>query len=225
MRERPNRMVSKTIVAQVTVGSNPTPSATCSSLEPNAAKPWSSRPGLLRFPYTSPSAHSRLEPQMSDPSYPGCVRALYESEIFGEAVFRALVGVAKTDRERYQFGTLLQLETETKARLRPLLFKHGVSLEETMEMPDIDGIVAGYQAITWPEFAAANIPVVEGFLAQFEAIRDAGSDEDRDVLQSMIHHEAAILRWVTMESKGDTAGSLDDVVAQLQYPLPAPSMS
>src|SRR5204862_233707 len=27
MRERPNRMVSKTIVAQVTVGSNPTPSA------------------------------------------------------------------------------------------------------------------------------------------------------------------------------------------------------
>ena len=28
MRERPNRMVSKTIVAQVTVGSNPTPSAT-----------------------------------------------------------------------------------------------------------------------------------------------------------------------------------------------------
>jgi hypothetical protein len=28
MRERPNRMVSKTIVAQATVGSNPTPSAT-----------------------------------------------------------------------------------------------------------------------------------------------------------------------------------------------------
>ena len=31
MRERPNRMVSKTIVAQVTVGSNPTPSATVAS--------------------------------------------------------------------------------------------------------------------------------------------------------------------------------------------------
>jgi hypothetical protein len=28
MRERPNRMVSKTIVAQVTLGSNPSPSAT-----------------------------------------------------------------------------------------------------------------------------------------------------------------------------------------------------
>jgi hypothetical protein len=27
MRERPNRMVSKTIVAQVTLGSNPSPSA------------------------------------------------------------------------------------------------------------------------------------------------------------------------------------------------------
>jgi hypothetical protein len=31
MRERPNRMVSKTIVAQVTLGSNPSPSATESS--------------------------------------------------------------------------------------------------------------------------------------------------------------------------------------------------
>ena len=34
MRERPNRMVSKTIVAQVTVGSNPTPSATGNPMPP-----------------------------------------------------------------------------------------------------------------------------------------------------------------------------------------------
>jgi hypothetical protein len=35
-----------------------------------------------------------------------------------------------------------------------------------------------------------------------------------------IDHEASILKWVTMESDSITNGSLDDVIAQLQYPLP-----
>jgi hypothetical protein len=56
-------------------------------------------------------------------AYPACIRDLYESEIFGEAVFLALVEIARDPREKYQLGTLLQLETETKARLRPFLFQ------------------------------------------------------------------------------------------------------
>ena len=59
MRERPNRMVSKTIVAQVTVGSNPTPSATQSRSEarrisqpPNEEgyEPSECKPVCKRFP-------------------------------------------------------------------------------------------------------------------------------------------------------------------------------
>lgn len=45
-------------------------------------------------------------------SYPVCIRALYESEIFGEAAFLALVGLTEIPRERYPFATPLQLETE-----------------------------------------------------------------------------------------------------------------
>src|SRR5258708_40090674 len=44
MRERPNRMVSKTIVAQVTVGSNPTPSARYRTHEPRPEN----GPGFVR---------------------------------------------------------------------------------------------------------------------------------------------------------------------------------
>ena len=40
----------------------------------------------------------------------------------------------KLPRDRYHLGTLLQLESETKARLRPLLFKHGVSLDEAADL-------------------------------------------------------------------------------------------
>jgi hypothetical protein len=159
---------------------------------------------------------------MTSLAYPGCIRELYESEIFGEASSLALLAVAKNEREKYHIGTLLQLETETKARLRPFLFRHGISLSEQMDLGEIPGYVAAYQANTWKDFTGAITPVIQGYVSRFEEIAGAGPAEDRDVLQSMVRHEKAILRWVQKESQGVTAGSLDDIVAQLQYPLPKP---
>ena len=68
---------------------------------------------------------------MSDADYPGCINELYQSEVLGEAAFLALMKAARSERDRYQFGTFLQLETETKARLRPFLLKHGLELDES----------------------------------------------------------------------------------------------
>lgn len=158
---------------------------------------------------------------MSAIEYPECLRELIDSEIFGEAVSLALLDVAKTDRDRYHFATLLQLETETKARLRPLLYKYGVPLSEEAPMEIIEGIVEGYLAGSWEEFAAANIDVVQGFLSRFREIAEAGPAEDSEILHSMIRHESAILRWFEMESRGETEGSLDAIIDELQYPLPA----
>lgn len=158
---------------------------------------------------------------MTTAQYPNCLRELIESEIFGETVSLALLKVAKTDRDRYHFATLLQLETETKARLRPLLYKHGISLAEDMSLEQVSEVVQGYLAGTWEEFAAANKAVVETFLGRFREIAAAGPEEDREILESMIRHETAILRWFDMEARGDTEGSLDDIIAELQYPLPA----
>ncbi len=158
---------------------------------------------------------------MSTIQYPECLRELIDSEIFGEAVSLALLDVAKTDRDRYHFATLLQLETETKARLRPLLYKHGIPLSEEAPTEVIEGIVEGYLAGSWEEFAAANIAVVQGFLGRFREIAEAGPAEDKEILNSMIRHESAILRWFEMESRGEREGSLDAIIDELQYPLPA----
>ena len=158
---------------------------------------------------------------MSENEYPGCLRDLIDSEIFGEAVSLALLEVAKNDRDRYQFATLAQLETETKARLRPLLYKHGISLSEVIPTEEIDGAVQGYLALSWEDFAAANVELVQNFLARFEQIVEMGPAEDREILESMVRHEKAILRWFDMESRGQTDGSLDAVIAELNYPIPA----
>ncbi len=160
---------------------------------------------------------------MEDLSYPACTRELYESEILGETLFLALVREAKNPRDRYHLGTLLQLESETKARLRPLLFTHGVSLDEVMDLSIVELAVGAYRDMSWQEFAGLNIPIVEGFLARFEAIAKVGDEADHEILEAMVRHEASILRWATMERDDVVDGSLDDVIAQLNYPLPVVS--
>ena len=160
---------------------------------------------------------------MSSLEYPSCIRELYESEVFGETLALAIVEAARSERDRYHFGTLLQLETETKARLRPFLCKYNISLSEVMDMPDVDGMVAGYREANWEDFMAGNIPVVQTFVSRFIEIAEAGPGEDQDILDSMVRHESSILKWLKIESGGGTESSLDDIIKQLQYPLPKPS--
>jgi hypothetical protein len=169
---------------------------------------------------TESSSESERDEKMAEIDYPACIRELYESEIFGEALTLALVAVSKSDRERYHNGTLLQLETETKARLRPFLYKYGISPSEETDLAAIPQLVASYEAVSWREFMGVTIPVVQQYLARFKEIARAGSEEDQEYLQSMIRHEASILRWMEMEAAGETEGSLDAIIEQLQFPLP-----
>lgn len=159
---------------------------------------------------------------MSDSEYPNCIRELYESEILGEAMALALLDAAKTDRDYYHIATLLQLETETKARLRPLLCKYGLPLSEEMDTTQAATAAAAYAGSSFSEFAALMKPAIESFVARFREIELLGPPEDRKMLQSMVRHESAILRWIELESEGPSDESLDGIIAELHYPLPEP---
>lgn len=160
---------------------------------------------------------------MNSLSYPACIRELYESEILSEAASLALLDAAKNEYDRYRFGTLLQLETETKARLRPFLARHGIPLDERADLSSIAGIVGAYTATgSFREFAGAIMPVAQAFLSRFEEMARIGPAEDSDVLESMVRHEAAILEWFALESEGRSEGALGSLISQLQYPLPRP---
>jgi len=159
---------------------------------------------------------------MSDLEYPACINELYQSEVLGEQAFLALMAAAKNDREKYHFGTFLQLESETKVRLRPFLQKYGMKfIEEPSSGEEVAGFVALYQQSTWLEFLAAFKPIADQFLARFQEIANAGPAEDQDVLQSMIKHEKSFVHWIEKETAGEE-GSLDAAISQLQYPLAAP---
>jgi len=158
---------------------------------------------------------------MSNLEYPECIRELYESEILGEEISLALLKEAKSERDAYHIGTLLQLETETKARLRPFLYKLGISLDEEADAGGLVDFVSAYKAMNWQEFAGFLKEPVQGFLSRFEEIAGVTPPDDRPMVDSMVDHEAAILRWVTLESEGPREDSLDAMISQLKFPLVA----
>jgi hypothetical protein len=158
---------------------------------------------------------------MSNTDYPDCINELYQSEVVGEKMFLALINVAKNEREKYHFGTVLQLETETKARLRPFLLKHNIDLVEDAGPELVEQIVAAYRENSWQDFLAGLTPLVDSVVARFKEIAAAGSAQNQDVLQSMIVHEESFVPWIEKEIAGEE-GSLDAIISQLQYPLPAP---
>ena len=99
---------------------------------------------------------------MSELDYPACINELYQSEVLGEAAFLALIKAAKNDREKYHFATLLQLETETKARLRPFLFRHGIDFDESQGSDEtVAGFLALYQHHDWLEFLVQLRPAID----------------------------------------------------------------
>ena len=155
--------------------------------------------------------------------YPGCIAELYSSEIFGEKISLAMLPWAKSSEERWKLGTIAQLETETKARLRPFLVKHGISIAEQ----DVSGPVAELLPVltagTWTDFVRGMNSDLQRFLDVFKKIEEIGPEEDRDILHSMVVHEQALITFTERELAGDGEHSLDDVIAQLSYPLPRPT--
>jgi hypothetical protein len=154
--------------------------------------------------------------------YPTCINEPYQSEVLGEQAFLALMAVARNEREKYHFGTFLQLESETKVRLRPFLQKYDLDLVENLDTGEqISGFVALYEESSWLDFLSALKPLIDQFLARFREIADAGPAQDQDILDSMITHEESFVHWIEKEVAG-VEGSLDAAISQLQHPLSAP---
>lgn len=151
--------------------------------------------------------------------YPQCIQEFYQGEVFGVAVFLALRNVAKTNRDKHQFMTLLQLESETKARLRPFLSKYKLDTVEQIDQAEIDGIVSLYQQNSWHDFVSALQKMVVPFITRYKEIERSGPDEDKSILHFMVEHEIAILNWLNMEISGENEDSLKPILDQLHCRL------
>ena len=145
--------------------------------------------------------------------------SVYQCEVLGESMFSALLEVADTAMKRRQFAAMLQMETEAKARLRPLLQRLGLSVVETESYRQEGYRVAKrYAALPWSDFLQTFDREILEYADKYQAIADAAPVEDRVPLQFMVEHEKAFLRFVNAETAGRSGEALAILEAQLRYP-------
>jgi len=153
---------------------------------------------------------------------------VYHGEQFGEAFFATLLQHAENNEQHFILGALLQLETEGKAKVRPLLARLGLPLHD-----DAKSIARGVswaqtmRDTPWAEkFAAMADGIKAHGLPQYEALADmVAADDDAEAHQVALFtgaHERVILQVCENIAAGapDPAAPL---ATFLDFPLTPPS--
>jgi hypothetical protein len=162
---------------------------------------------------------------MADVAFMKGVSELYQGEALGEVVFGGLLKTAENDEQRYKLGTMLQLETETKARLRPLAFRHGLDLaEDPAFRAEGMSVVEGLSRMSWQQKMQSVHDVLrDRYIPRYKEITAIAPAEDREIAESMVEHETALFEMARRELSGMSDRSAEPVVALLKYPLPRPA--
>lgn len=158
-----------------------------------------------------------------------CAEALldfYRGEVLGEAIYSALLGSTRNDDKRLKLGTLLQLETETKAWLRAPMVKHGVSLEEQPAVR-AEGLKIADQvrSLSWLELMKAiEHAIVTEFIPRYrshaESARERGRTDEEAFCVYMVEHVESQVEFARRELAGsDMDRSLEPLVRFLKYPF------
>ena len=144
----------------------------------------------------------------------------YQGELVGEMFFSELTRRFRDPDHRYKLGSLLQLETETAARLRPVVLELGLDLfyrDDYREM--CEEFLEGCEGMDWKQLMAYLEKAVGPFVTRYAAIAETAPSEYRHLAKSMVAHEEAIQTFARLECSGDGDGSLREVVRQLNFPL------
>jgi predicted PhzF superfamily epimerase YddE/YHI9 len=150
---------------------------------------------------------------------------LYQGEVLGEAAFDAIMPHLEDDRQRYVVATMLQLETETKARLRPIAALYGLEVtEDPAQRAAGAGLGAELARATWLEKMQVLSDITGGtYLPRYQEFAALAGPEDAEITGYMVEHEASLFEVAKRELAGHTANSVELVLPQLRYPLPVPS--
>jgi hypothetical protein len=149
---------------------------------------------------------------------------LYQGEIIGEALFDRMLEFYDDPVQRYKVALMLQLETETKARLRPAMLELGADIRELDASREAGlTMAAALAGKPWAEAMTTLHEALIPYVERYTAIAANAPARYRELAQSMVRHESALLSLAACEAAGDGANSAADIIAQLQYPLPAPA--
>ncbi len=151
------------------------------------------------------------------------VMEMYQGEVIGEVLANRMLAFYDDPLQRYKVSVALQLETETKARLRPVIMSLGLDPTELEESRRAGHEFANsLEGLDWNEAMAHLRDGIKPFVDRYIEVETMAPAEYRETAHSMVVHEQSFYRFAALEATGNTTNSLDDVVAQLAYQLPTP---
>jgi hypothetical protein len=156
---------------------------------------------------------------MEHAAYRAGIAELYGAEILGEGLASRWLELTSDPDQRYKLELFLQLESEAKVRLRPLLASHGLNLVEDQRLrSDGAGVAEKFASMPWRDAMATLADLAQPYLERFRALLAAAAPADQPMIAFMVAHEAAVIRIAQREAAGDA--SMDrELLTMLSYPL------
>jgi hypothetical protein len=147
---------------------------------------------------------------------------LYQGEVLGEALLNCYVSLETDPIRKYKWATVMHLESETKVRLRPFMTQLGLSIAQDDPSKNLAELTKGFSSKSWQRHMEEIVQITTFYLDKFREVEAAAPESEREVAHSMVVHETSIKRFAELELAGDDWNSLNDVIAQLKFPLAAP---
>src|SRR5271155_5710620 len=114
---------------------------------------------------------------------------LYQGEVLGEALLNCYVSLETDPIRKYKWATVMQLESETKVRLRPFMTQLGLSIAQDDVRDRIAEFAQGYTSKSWRQHMEELAGITNFFLEKFREIEGAAPDSEREAAHSMVVHE------------------------------------
>lgn len=126
-----------------------------------------------------------------------------QEEIVGEAYFSRLAEL-HPGRGRQALTLLARVEAATATATRPLVERHGLTLDSAEALRAAGRAEADRDGATpWPAFVAAMAENYPAFTAEFEQIAALAPPEDATLCAVLVDHEVAAVDFARLEAAGN----------------------
>jgi hypothetical protein len=144
---------------------------------------------------------------------------LYAAEVLGEALANRWLELATDPSQKYKLALFLQLESEAKVRLRPLLARYGISLvEEATHKAAGSDAAEQFASQAWKEAMATLSKLALPYADRFRSLLADAPPEDVPLIRFMVDHELSVSRIADREALGEAAIDAE-LIVKLAHPI------
>jgi hypothetical protein len=148
------------------------------------------------------------------------VAELYSGEVIGEGLASRWLALAESSEQKFKLSLFLQLESEAKVRLRPLLARLCLSLVEDASQRSAGAAAAEqFAKQPWVDAMQSLADLSRPYLRRYEALLHAARESDLANIAFMVAHEQAVVTIAEKESQGDPSSTVE-LQRLLAYPFP-----